>query len=299
MLKQRIITAIALLAAFQPALWLPSPIPFAAMLLGFTAAAAWEWGQLNGLNYRNSVAFGGIFAGLCAATWMAGWLWQPLPWLWTIGALLWMVGGAWLLHAGVAGWQRLPRTLRLAVGLLVLWLAWLAVAQARIEGVNYLLSVLALVWMADIAAYFTGRAFGGRWIRRKLAANISPGKSWEGAIGGMLGVLLLAVCWIGLDLYRGEILKHDIVISFYMYFVFPHWWILPLVLALMTAMSVVGDLVESLIKRSAGVKDSSNLLPGHGGILDRIDALLPTLPIAMLLAHTALVYIDHTWGQWK
>jgi len=290
MLKQRVITAIALLAAFQPALWLPSPMPFAAMLLGFTAAAAWEWGQLNGLDYRASITFGGIFAGLCAATWMAGWLWQPLPWLWAIGAVLWMMGGAWLLYAGVSGWQRVPRTLRLAVGLLVLWLAWLAVAQARIAGVNYLLSVLALVWMADIAAYFTGRAFGGRWIRRKLAASISPGKSWEGAIGGMLGVLLLAVCWIGLDIYRSEVLAHNIVPSFYTQLVFPHWWVLLLALPLLTAMSVVGDLVESLIKRNAGVKDSSNLLPGHGGVLDRIDALLPTLPLAALLTHLVFAW---------
>jgi len=288
MLKQRIITAIALLAAFLPALWLSSPIPFAVMMLGFTAAAAWEWGRLNGLNHHASCVLGAVLVGFCAAAWLAGW--QSLLWLWAISGLLWIVGGAWLLHAGVSGWQCLPRALRLAVGLLVLWLAWLAVAQARIEGVNYLLSVLALVWMADIAAYFSGRAFGGRWIQRKLATSISPGKSWEGAIGGMLGVLLLAVCWIGMDFYRSEVLEQNIVSSFYTRLAFPHWWALLLALPLLTAMSVVGDLVESLMKRSAGVKDSSNLLPGHGGVLDRIDALLPTLPLAALLTHLVFAW---------
>jgi len=298
MLKQRIHTALALLAAFQTGLWLDSPIPFAATLIGFMAAAAWEWGQLHSLDYRASCTLGGVFAVLCAISWAAGWLLGPAPlWLWVIGALLWLVGAPLLLWAGIAGWQRIPRSVRLALGVFVLWLAWLAAARARVEGVNYLLSIFALVWMADIAAYFAGRTFGGRWIKRKLAASISPGKSWEGAIGGMLGVLLLAVCWIGGELFfAGPAYATP---SLYALLFFLGWWILPLGIALLTAMSVVGDLIESLIKRSAGVKDSSQLLPGHGGILDRMDALLPTLPLAMLLTHLGMAYLDQHWGTWK
>ena len=154
-------------------------------------------------------------------------------------------------------------------------------AQARILGINFLLSVLTLVWMADVAAYFAGRAWGGRWIGRKLAAQISPGKSWEGAIGGAFGVLMLGLVWSavesGMQLplaersLQGQLLaQHGL-------------WTMLLALLFLSAMSVVGDLLESLLKRSAGVKDSSGLLPGHGGVLDRVDALLPVLPLAMML----------------
>jgi phosphatidate cytidylyltransferase len=141
-------------------------------------------------------------------------------------------------------------------------------------GVNYLLSVLALVWVADVAAYFGGRAFG----RRKLASNISPGKSWEGVFSGVMAVCVLALMWLSLDGWQmstspslfSMLLQHSPVWAF-------------LGVALLVGMSVVGDLVESLVKRSAGVKDSSALLPGHGGVLDRVDALLPTLPLALML----------------
>ena len=160
-------------------------------------------------------------------------------------------------------------------------LAWLALAQARVLGINFLLSVLLLVWVADISAYFAGRAFGGRFSQGKLAPAISPGKSWEGVWGGMAGVVLLSLVWAGLDsagssafsgsLYARLLTQHGV---FFML----------IAVIFLTAMSVVGDLVESLIKRSAGVKDSSRLLPGHGGVLDRVDALLPALPLAMMLA---------------
>jgi phosphatidate cytidylyltransferase len=145
-------------------------------------------------------------------------------------------------------------------------------------GVNFLLSVLALVWVADIGAYFAGRAFGGRFTRNKLAASISPGKSWEGVWGGMLGVLLLALFWRYADAANGALVP-----SFYTHLGQKGMVFLLLSVLFMAAMSVVGDLIESLVKRSAGVKDSSALLPGHGGVLDRIDALLPTLPLAMML----------------
>jgi phosphatidate cytidylyltransferase len=183
-----------------------------------------------------------------------------------------------LLRGGVAHWSTISRPLRLLGGLLALWLTWLAMAQARVIGVNFLLSVLALVWVADIFAYFAGRTWGGRWTKSKLASGISPGKSWEGVWGGMVGVLLLAAVWIAADASIGAFVP-----SFYSQLARRGLALLVLALLFMVAMSVVGDLVESLIKRSAGVKDSSGLLPGHGGVLDRVDALLPTLPLAMML----------------
>jgi phosphatidate cytidylyltransferase len=171
---------------------------------------------------------------------------------------------------------------RLAGGLAVLWLTWLAVAQAREIGVNFLLSILVLVWAADIFAYFAGRAFGLKFTKRKLAPGISPGKSWEGVWGGMAGVIVLAVVWTLADArYQAA------APSIYSRLAAQGWWLLVLAALFLAAMSVVGDLVESLVKRSAGVKDSSGLLPGHGGVLDRVDALLPTLPLAMMLTRLA------------
>jgi phosphatidate cytidylyltransferase len=153
------------------------------------------------------------------------------------------------------------------------------VAQARVIGVNFLLSVLVLVWVADIFAYFAGRTFGLKFTRQKLAPTISPGKSWEGVWGGMAGVLALAAAWTAMD----AALQAQVP-SLYTRLAAPGAWLLVIAALFLAAMSVVGDLVESLIKRSAGVKDSSHLLPGHGGVLDRVDALLPTLPLAMMLA---------------
>jgi phosphatidate cytidylyltransferase len=141
------------------------------------------------------------------------------------------------------------------------------------------MSVLTLVWVADSFAYFAGRTWGGKFTANKLAPSISPGKSWEGVWGGMVGVCLLAMTWIWADSQW-----QSTVLSLYAQLHSQHLVLMAIALLFLTAMSVVGDLIESLIKRSAGVKDSSGLLPGHGGVLDRVDALLPTLPIAMMLA---------------
>lgn len=282
MLKQRVITALVLLAILLPALFYPSFVPFAVVTLVLMAAGAWEWGRLNGLGGGASVGLGALCVALCGVSWAGGWLHSPLPWLWALGGAAWVLGGTWLLRVGVEGWPRVPRALRIVGGVLALWLAWLAVAQARVAGINFLLSVLTLVWVADVFAYFAGRAFGLRFTRTKLAPSISPGKSWEGVWGGMLGVIALAVAWAAADAaWQAG------VPSLYTRLAQQGWWLLLLGAVFMAAMSVVGDLVESLIKRSAGVKDSSGLLPGHGGVLDRIDALLPTLPLAMMLSHFA------------
>lgn len=277
MLRTRIITALVLLALLLPALFAASPLPFALLTLAMIAAAGWEWGKLNGLGQGAALALGAAVALACAAA-LSGLGLQAAPgWVWWLVGGLWVLGGARALSLGPTGWPRLPRALRLALGVLLLWAAWLALAQARARGINFLLSVFCLVWMADIAAYFCGKAFG----RRKLAPAISPGKSWEGAIGGLLGVLLLAVLWARFIDARVA------VDSVSLYQLLLKGQVLPvalLALVFLGAMSVVGDLFESLVKRAVGAKDSSALLPGHGGVLDRIDALLPVLPLAMAIS---------------
>jgi len=164
-------------------------------------------------------------------------------------------------------------------GIFALWVAWLAVTKARMVGIDFLFSILVLVWVADVFAYFFGRLFGGRIFARKLAPTISPGKTWEGALGGLVGVVVCAFTWQhwgDLDASGQQSLYSRL------FAIGPVFMVLAVVF--LAAMSVVGDLVESLFKRSAGVKDSSGLLPGHGGVLDRIDAMLPILPLAMMLS---------------
>ncbi len=275
MLKQRVITALVLLAILLPALFYPTAIPFCAVAMVLIAAGAWEWGRLNGYGMMASLVAGFACVVLCAMSWDLGMLNQPLPLLWRLVGAAWVLVGAWLLRGGVAGWPRIPRAVRLVVGVLALWLAWLAVAQARFMGIEFLLSLLLLVWVADIGAYFAGKGLGGRFSKGKLAPAISPGKSWEGVWGGMVGVLVLCIAWVVLDTTGN---------SFYARLATQYG--LPLTLLAMiflAAFSVVGDLVESLVKRSAGAKDSSGLLPGHGGVLDRVDALVPVLPLALML----------------
>ncbi|WP_157265062.1 phosphatidate cytidylyltransferase [Azohydromonas aeria] len=272
MLKQRVITALVLLGLLIPALLASDARWFALLTLAFIGAAGWEWMRLNGTAGGPAVALGVALAAACGAALAAGWTQRPPTAGWALAALAWVLGGALALRAGVAGWPRLPRALRGVLGLVLLWLAWLALAQARALGLNFILSVFCLVWMADSAAYFGGRRFG----RRKLAPAISPGKSWEGAVSGLIGVLVLALVWLALDTERS---------SLYGRLVAAHGPALLVAgVLLLVAMSVVGDLFESLVKRAAGAKDSSALLPGHGGVLDRIDALLPVFPIALALA---------------
>lgn len=282
MLKQRIITAVVLLAILLPALFWRTPGPFILVTLVLIAAAAWEWGRLNGLAPAGAIASAAACLVLCAGSWWAGLVERRVPLVWLVAGAAWVLAGAWLLRGGVAGWPHVPRALRLAGGVLALWIAWLGVAQAREIGVNFLLSVLVLVWVADIFAYFAGRTFGLKFTKNKLAPGISPGKSWEGVWGGMVGVVVLAIAWAAADGAAGAQVP-----SLYSRLAAHGWWLLVLGAVFLAAMSVVGDLVESLVKRSAGMKDSSQLLPGHGGVLDRVDALLPTLPLAMMLANIA------------
>lgn len=260
MLKQRIITAIILAIVVvgvilqQDTLW--TRILFAVVL--FTATR-----ELILLTLRTSPTIAllgsGLFVGLY---WWSGSVMNLLLIYWqsTAGALLWiliMCGLCFYRHNG--NWPLLARVLLLGVGLDLLWICvhGLVYLHAAYTG-EMLLYLLSLVWVADIGAYFSGRRFG----RNKLAPAISPGKTREGVIGGlaanllwMLVVYQLSLGW-GLDL-------------------------LPfLLVGLATSLfSVVGDLFESVLKREAGVKDSGKLLPGHGGVLDRIDSVIAATPI--------------------
>lgn len=275
MLKQRVITALVLVAILLAALVSASRWPFALVTLVLLAAGAWEWGRLNQASPLSALVLGALLAVCGGVALSGGWRdAAPAP-LWWAVALAWLAGGAWVLRRGPPAWPQWPAPVRWALGLGLLWAAWLALIHARAVGINFMLSMLCLVWMADIAAYFGGRAFG----RRKLAPSISPGKTWEGVGSGMAGVLLLALGWVALDRrfgFDGPSLYSRLFDAY-------GWAGGAAALLALCGLSVVGDLFESLVKRAAGAKDSSGLLPGHGGVLDRVDALLPVMPVSLAL----------------
>jgi phosphatidate cytidylyltransferase len=275
MLRQRVVTALILVSLLLASLMSARLWPFALLTLALMAAGGWEWGRLNQAGGALPLAMGALVACGGALAIALGLDQQAPGALWWLALALWLAGGGAALRGGPQAWPLLPRAARWALGLAALWAAWLAIAQARSISINFMLSLLCLVWMADVAAYFGGRAFG----RRKLAPTISPGKSWEGVGSGMAGVVVLALFWIWLDGRMGfdgaslytrllQMLGHAGMV---------------LALIALCGLSVVGDLIESLVKRAAGAKDSSGLLPGHGGVLDRVDALLPVLPAALAL----------------
>ncbi|HEX3636872.1 MAG TPA: phosphatidate cytidylyltransferase, partial [Paraburkholderia sp.] len=207
---------------------------------------------------------------LVASTRLGAGVEEPRP-LFQAAAIFWVIAGPYVLLRKPTLAQGAWRAFLFLAGIVVFVACWHALVAARMKGVPFVLSLLLLVWLADIGAYFSGKAFG----KHKLAPAISPGKTWEGAIGGWLVVMIVAaaaVFWHAFEptLYSALLAQLGAVRTL-------------LALTLLVAFSVVGDLFESMMKRQAGVKDSSGLLPGHGGVLDRIDALLPVLPLAMLL----------------
>jgi phosphatidate cytidylyltransferase len=252
-----------LLAVFLSALFLlPAPgwIAFCAVLLG---VAAWEWGALAALAAISRTLYTAFVIGLFMlpeilhVSW-ADALYAP-AWTYYAAALFWIIlVPVWIWRQPRFG----SRAVLLAAGAMVLLPAAAALVDLRGVHPSFLLAVLATVWISDTAAYFTGRRFG----KRKLAPSISPAKTWEGVAGALAAVALYALAWASLG---GSPMK-----------VAPAW-ILPVLLGLAIA-GMIGDLFESLIKRQAGVKDSGTLLPGHGGILDRIDAPVAMLPLAVL-----------------
>jgi phosphatidate cytidylyltransferase len=278
MLRQRIITALVLLGLLVPAVFSSNPLPFVFLTALLIGAAAWEWARLNAMKSRSSLATAVMCAGLCGALWFSGAASGAMAWVWISAGAAWVGLALWLLPGGIGVWLLQPLWLRWLGGMVLLCAAWLALVQAWLVGIDFLFSLMLLVWVADVAAYFSGRALGGRFFHQKLASSISPGKTWEGVAGAMVGVLCMAFAWRALDLAGvtpgGSIYSRLGSVSL----VF-----LTVSLVFLTTMGVVGDLMESLFKRAADVKDSGVLLPGHGGVLDRIDALLPVLPLAMLL----------------
>jgi phosphatidate cytidylyltransferase len=269
MLKTRALTAAALLAVFVSALFfLPDPgwIAFCAALLGI---AAWEWAALAALAPVSRSIYTAFLLLLFVLPlylhgFMANDMYGPV---WIYGA----AGVFWVLLAPLWIWRShhvLSQVVLLVVGILVLVPAGAALVDLRSGHPSLLLAVLGTVWISDSAAYFVGRRFG----RRKLAPSISPGKTWEGVAGALVAVGIYAIAWAGLGaqkLWGGGPGTAGAA------------WLLPVLLGL-AVVGIIGDLFESLIKRQAGVKDSGTLLPGHGGILDRIDAPVAMLPLAVL-----------------
>lgn len=272
MLRTRIITALVLAALLLPTLFTDSAVPFSVFALVLTAAGAWEWGRLSGLSMNGSLGYAGLLAaGALALLWAGVPEPSALGWAWL--AVLWVAACAVMLPMGPLAWRALPLPLRLLMGVGAMFGTWLALSVARSVGVNFMLSVMAIVWASDVSAYFAGH----RWGRRKLAPTISPGKTWEGVMGACVGVLVLALIWMVVERLwpLGSASLFSLALS--------RFGVLGLltVVAALVALGVVGDLFESMMKRAVGIKDSSQLLPGHGGVLDRVDALLPVLPAAM------------------
>ncbi len=272
MLKTRVITALVLLAVFFPILFLLPAIYIGIFFLLAVLAAAWEWSSLLSPEARRAAWF---YAFCCLGIILFLLGMQNASWqfaLLLLSVIFWFFIAPFILAKGMNLSLQKIRPFYVVLGLILLPATWFALVFLRELGVIFLLTSIALVWVADIGAYFVGKAFG----KRKLALQISPGKSVEGAIGGLTlsyGYALLCVIYLPFEssLFGAWAIRFGWVPMF-------------LMVTVLVAFSIFGDLFESQLKRLAGVKDSSHLLPGHGGVLDRVDALIPTMPIAALLA---------------
>ena len=295
MLKSRVITAVILLALFLLALFALPDAGWALLVTVVVLQGASEWTRLSRFGHRAANVFWGLtLLVMVGLIWFDAYhtfeqaLFTHLA-VYSLSVVLWLVVvPAWL----IAGWKLdlpapealpdqhgesgrhgiipdaaqhrvLPSVLMALVGWVVLIPTGLAMMDLRLGHPWWLLGMMGLVWVADISAYFAGRKFG----KTKLAPSISPGKTWEGVAGAMLGVSACVLLgWIFAPFKIHIALLPTVLVA--------SWcWV---------GLAVIGDLFESLIKRQAGVKDSGALLPGHGGLLDRIDALTSTLPIAAL-----------------
>ena len=261
MLRQRILTALVLIpAVILAVLWLPTG-PFAGLLAVLVLMGAWEWSNLVGL--RANLARVQYVALVAMVMWMAWW-WQGQPVarvILLLGFTGWLLALVWISRPDFA---RDNSPLKAVAGFLVLVPAWLGLVllHARPDiGPALVLFLMVLIWVADSGAYFAGR----RWGRVKLAPRVSPGKTWEGVYGALAAcalVALLGAWWMG-----GT----------------PRQTVSFLLICLVTILfSIAGDLLESLMKRQRGIKDSGQLLPGHGGVLDRVDSLTAAAPVFVL-----------------
>jgi phosphatidate cytidylyltransferase len=275
MLKTRVITALSLLAVFLPVLWFAPLIWLGVLIALVITLAAWEWWRLL---FPQNMKRAYSYAGLCLLNLATWFMYADIH---AVECLLWATLAFWLLLVPFFMSKALDLNMNFwrwplaVIGLFILPACWFALMHLRAISMSLFLSVLVLVWAADIGAYFAGKAFG----KHKLAIRLSPGKSIEGAVGGWL--LVLCIAYLSVVVLS----EYDLTRSNYFYILQEKlgWLGLLALTSLSVAMSIQGDLFESQMKRIAGVKDSSALLPGHGGFLDRIDALLPVLPLAALL----------------
>ena len=262
MLKQRIITALIIAPISIACVFLLAVPGFSVFVGMIIVVSAWEWANLAGFSGVARYAYAGIIALLLGVAWFA----PPLPML--AAALAWWIA-ALVLVAAYPGLGKIwsAKVTRLLIGVVVLVPGFVALVQLKQSVDNNFLILLLffLIWGADIGAYFTGR----RWGQHKLAFAVSPGKSWEGFWGGVVACALLAVLvYVAVPTNLGLAAILAVVLS-------------------SALASVLGDLVESMVKRHRGVKDSGSILPGHGGILDRIDghtAAAPVFALGLMLA---------------
>lgn len=278
MLKTRLLTAAVLIPAVLAALFLLPSKAWALFTLLITGAAAYEWARLVGFAMRGALVF--VASTLAVGLWLllsrtagfaAGFPEPTVLVLCGAAALFWLLlAPPWV----VARWPTKSRLPMVPLGWIVLLGAWVALVELQSRSPWLVLAAMAVVWIADTAAYFSGKAFG----RHKLAPNVSPGKTWEGVYGAWAAVGLYALLLVPYAAQAGlavPISAATVAI----------WLLFVLVL---TSVSVVGDLFESLLKRHAGVKDSGASLPGHGGVLDRTDALFAAMPIVAVAAQLFL-----------
>ncbi len=274
MLKTRIITALVLVAGFIPALFKLPNFYWAVAMLVVTLLALREWASMVGFNKKQ--IYGYLAISMLAGFFVLTRLWnnnlhhfffQSL-FIFSFVALFWtLIVPIWLVNH----FKMNNIIAKALLGWLLMLPLWLALICAKIVDPMLVLVLLATIWIADSAAYFAGKNFG----KHKLAPNISPKKTWEGVAGALIGVTIFgAILHFGFDVKSPAI--------------FPALWII-------TGFGVIGDLFESLMKRQANIKDSGDLLPGHGGILDRIDGIIPSLPIAILMIY-AYNYASNFFG---
>lgn len=270
MLKTRVLTALVLVPAVLAALFLLSPMAWALVLLAVVGWAAHEWARLATFPPPLHTAF--VLATVCLALALLLYPDRGAAYAYAKGMLV-IAGAFWIVAAPlwiVNRWPTQSRVPMALLGVIVLVATWVALVELRARSPWLVLAAMAVVWIADTAAYFAGRAFG----RHKLAPQVSPGKTWEGVYGAWVAVAIYALALVPLATaasFRPAV--SAVAVALFVLFAL-----------LLACVSVVGDLFESLMKRQAGVKDSGAALPGHGGILDRIDALLAAMPVAAIAA---------------
>jgi phosphatidate cytidylyltransferase len=255
MLRERVITALVLAALVLLVIfWLPHTATMAALAL-LVVAAAWEWSAFPGFTRHSArIVYVAIVAACIAAAWFFGAEREEMDRLIHAALLWWIFALIWIATAPA----QVNRTTAAGAGFLVLVPVWLALVRLHAQGPQLMLFLILLVVAADVGAYFAGRRFG----RNKLAPRVSPGKTWEGVLGGLVAAAIMAalgVWWFHVDAARFLILCIIAVVA-----------------------SVIGDLTESLFKRHAGLKDSGTLLPGHGGLLDRVDSVTAAAPVFLV-----------------